>query len=451
MLEWKEMLSLLEAYDLTLVVVGLGVLGLATLLHRLEDAPFSYPILALALGYVAFALPLGLTPPDVHQHGAIAVHLTEIGVIISLMGVGLKIDRPPHWRTWSTTCRLLLICMPLTIACVALLGWWMVGLAPAAALLLGAAIAPTDPVLASDVQVGEPEAEEQPPSHDDHNPPQEPEQGARRPDEDELRFTLTSEAGLNDSLAFPFTYLSLHILAVGTAPSNWLVPWLLIDVAWRIVVGIAAGVAVGWILSRILLRLPVDSERERMTTGVGALAGTLILYGATECLGGYGFLAVFCGALTIKLREHTQQSHQSLHVFAEQSEQLLMTGILIALGGAIAGGLLAPLTWQGALLGVLLIGVLRPAAGLVSLLGAKRLDRLDCVIASFFGIRGIGCLYYLAYGLHKADFAQPELLWAICAFTITLSVVIHGITAAPVMRLRDRRAAGRTPAPAATR
>ncbi|MDX1548360.1 MAG: cation:proton antiporter [Rhodothermales bacterium] len=438
MIELTKTLKLLEAYDLTVVVVGLGVLGLAALLHRFDNYPISFPILTLALGYVAFALPLGLTPPDPQEHGAMAVHLTEIGVILSLMGVGLKLDRLPDWRTWSPTWRLLLICMPLTIAGIAVLGWWMLGLTPAAAVLLGAALAPTDPVLASDVQVGEPASE----VPEDSNPAGR-EEASQEDDpaekEDELRFSLTSEAGLNDSLAFPFTYLALLMLAEGTAPANWLAEWLLVDVAYRIVVGVAAGVAVGLGLSHILLRLPVDTERERMKAGVGALAGTLLLYGATESLGGYGFLAVFIGGLTIRHREHTQQSHKSLHTFAEQSEQLLMTGILIALGGAIAGGLLAPLTWEAALLGVLLVFAVRPIAGLIGLLGEQRLSGTDRLIASFFGIRGIGCLYYLAYGLQNGSFAQEEVLWATCAFTVVLSVGVHGVTSSPVIRFRDRR------------
>lgn len=440
MIELTNTLKLLEAYDLTLVVVGLGVLGLAALLQRFKDSPFSFPILALALGYGAFALPLGLTPPDPQKHGALIVHLTEIGVIVSLMGVGLKIDRQPQWSAWSTTWRLLVICMPLTIAAVALLGWSMLGLTPAAAVLLGAALAPTDPVLASDVQVDEPDAEvskgDKPAGRGEASHEREP----ATEKEDELRFALTSEAGLNDSLAFPFTYLALHMLTKGTAPSNWLSEWLLVDVLYRIVVGIGAGAALGWGLSQILLRLPVDTEQQKMKAGVGALASTLLLYGLTECLGGYGFLAVFIGGLTIRHWESPQQTHASLHTFAEQSEQLIMTGILIGLGGAIAGGLLAALTWEAALLGVLLVFVARPVAGVISFLGERRMSWLDRCIASFFGIRGIGCLYYLAYGLQEGFFPEEDLLWACCAFTVALSVCLHGVMAGPVMRFRDQRA-----------
>lgn len=438
-----DRIDFLDGYDLVLVVLGLGVLGLATLLHRFEDRPISFPILALGLGIVVFALPLGLPTLDPREHGTLALRLTEIAVVVSLMGVGLKLDRKPHVSSWSSTGRLLGICMPLTIAGVALLGWWLAGLPPAAALLLGASLAPTDPVLAGDVQVGEPDRER---PADDGETGEDRASAHTRPEEreDELRFTLTSEAGLNDSLAFPFTYLALLMLP--GAGAGWLRDWLVVDVAYRILVGAGVGVVLGLVLARILLRLPVDTERERMRAGVGALAGTLLLYGGTEAVGGYGFLAVFVGGLTIRHSERPQQSHRSLHTFAEQSEQLLMTATLLALGGAIAGGLLAALTWPAALVGMLLIFVVRPVAGLLSLVGESRLSGMDRVIASFYGIRGIGCLYYLAYGVHHGSFAEQELLWATAAFTVGLSVCVHGISAGPMMRMRDRRLDGRSEA-----
>jgi len=425
-MELTNTLKLFADYDLTLVIIGLGVLALASLLHRFREYPFSFPMMALALGYITFALPIGLKAPDPLKYSAATLHLTELGVIISLMGVGLKIDRLPNWRTWNSTWRLLFICMPLMIAGVATMGWWMLSLTPPAAVLLGAVLAPTDPVLASDVQVGEPEDS----AEEDTDPKEK---------EDELRFTLTSEAGLNDSLAFPFTYLALLMLTEGAAPSNWLAHWLLIDVVYKFAMGIGFGLALGWLLARILLALPVSTEQDRMKAGVGALAGTLLLYGVTESVGGYGFLAVFIGAMTIKHREKTHQTHKSLHIFAEQSEQLLMTVILVALGAAIAGGLLAPLTWKAALFGVLLVFVMRPLTGFVALLGVQRMSLWERGIASFFGIRGISCIFYLAYALQEQPFREANLLWATCAFTIVLSICVHGVTAAPVMRFRDQR------------
>ena len=167
-------------------------------------------------------LPLGLVDPDPRVHPNVAKHLAEIVVIIALMGAGLRLDRPFGRVRWSSTWRLLAITMPLSIVATACSAGGRSASAPPAAVLLGAVLAPTDPVLASDVQVGEPSEDEE--------------------SEDEVRFALTSEAGLNDGLAFPFTYAAIAMAMKGAAPGNWLGHWLLVDVGYRI----AAGLAVGW-------------------------------------------------------------------------------------------------------------------------------------------------------------------------------------------------------------
>ena len=170
----------------------------------------------LGLGFAAFALPLGLESPDPLEQGKLTERLTELAVIVALMGAGLKLDRPPGWRTWMSTWRLLAITMPLTIAAAAVLGWWVAGFVPATAMLLGAVIAPTDPVLATEVQVGAPGEGYEEREAGKHDPA-----GA----EVEVRFSLTSEAGLNDGLAFPFTYAAIAMAIAGPAPGNWIGCW----------------------------------------------------------------------------------------------------------------------------------------------------------------------------------------------------------------------------------
>jgi NhaP-type Na+/H+ or K+/H+ antiporter len=408
----------MQESDIAYTIVGAGALLAGILPRLLERRPLSMPIAFLALGMLVFALPTGLPHPDPLARPTVTEHLTEVGVIVALMGAGLKIDRPLGWRRWSSTWRLLAIAMPLTIAATALLGWWWAGLVPAAALLLGAALAPTDPVLASDVQVGEPTDQED--------------------SEDEVRFTLTSEAGLNDGLAFPFVYAAIAMATVGTDPAAWLGDWLLKDVLYKCAVGVVGGLLVGRLLGRLFFRARSEALRmARHAEGFLALAATFLAYGLVEVAGGYGFLAVFVAARAIRAGERSHEYHQVLHDFAEQTERLLTVMLLLLFGGAVVGGLLAPLTWPAAAAGLALVFVIRPAAGWLSLRGAPGTPAEHWVIA-FFGIRGIGSFYYVSYALTHTDLPRSDLLWAMVGLVVITSVLVHGIAATPVMQLLDR-------------
>jgi NhaP-type Na+/H+ or K+/H+ antiporter len=429
-MEASPAMKLLQSYDLLLMIAGLAVLAAAVLPRLLSDKPLSLPMVLLGLGFAAFTLPLGLEAPDPLEHGKLTERLTELAVIIALMGAGLKLDRPPGWRAWMATWRLLAITMPLTIVAAAVLGWGVAGFVPATAMLLGAVIAPTDPVLATEVQVGAPGEGYEEGEAEKHDPA-----GA----EVEVRFSLTSEAGLNDGLAFPFTYAAIAMAIAGPAPANWIGSWLLVDVAYKLGVALVLGLALGRLMARTILSLPAETELAKAITGMSALAATLLVYGITEYAGGYGFVAVFVAACAIRNYERDHDYHESLHVFTEQAEMLLTAGIVLALGGAIASGLLVPLTWPVVLLGVLLVFVVRPIAGVIGLLGFGGATWPERAAISFFGIRGVGSLYYLSYAINEEEFPGKETLWALVAFVIVLSIIVHGIAGAPVMGVLDRR------------
>jgi sodium/hydrogen antiporter len=400
--------------DLLFALFGVGALLAGILPRLLERRPLSMPIVFLALGMVLFAVPLGLPDVDPLAHPALTEHLTEVCVIVALMGAGLKIDRPLGKGRWTSTWRLLVIAMPITIGAVALLGWWWAGLVPAAALLLGAALAPTDPVLAADVQVGEPTDEED--------------------SEDEVRFALTSEAGLNDGLAFPFVYAAIALAASSFAISGW----ALKDVGYKVGVAVVGGLIIGRLLGRLFFRPRNHKLRlAHHSEGFLALAATFLAYGIVEVAGGYGFLAVFIAARGIRSAQRSHEYHQVLHDFAEQTERLLTVLLLLLLGGAVVSGILAPLTWPAALIGLGLVLVIRPVSGFLSLRGAPGRTTEHWVIASF-GIRGIGSFYYLAYAMEHASFPNVDVVWATVAFVVLVSVVLHGVAVTPVMRLLDR-------------
>jgi NhaP-type Na+/H+ or K+/H+ antiporter len=222
----------------------------------------------------------------------------------------------------------------------------------------------------------------------------------------------------------------------GTNPSGWLLEWLAVDVAYKLVVGLVAGILVGKLLAVIVFRTPDNLRLASRGEGFVALAGTFLAYGATELVNGYGFLAVFVAAVALRRSERHNDYHQTLHDFAEQTEQLLMIGLVVLLGGAVAGGILAPLTWQAAGAGLAALFVIRPVVAWFSLASTTTPKRERAAIA-FFGIRGIGSLYYLAYALNEAKFPETELLWAVVAFTVVVSIVVHGTTASMVTRRLD--------------
>lgn len=382
----------------------------------LKRVPLTLAILCVALGVLIFSTGLLSFDPDPRTWDTATERLTELVVIISLMGAGLKIDRPPGWRSWSTTLRLLAIAMPVTIAATAFLGWAGLGFSLAMALLFGASMAPTDPVLAADVQVGPP----------------------RSGDEDEVRFGLTSEAGLNDALAFPFVHLAILAAAGGLAAGSGLADWFTIKVGWKLLAGLGAGLLVGKLLGYLLFR----SRRglSKLADGLIALAATLIAYSVTEMIHGYGFLAVFICALVIRGSERDHDFHQEMHDFSDQIERLLMMLLLVLFGGALANGLLSSLSWTDALIGVVVVFVVRPVAGLIAMTGSGQPWR-ERLLLAFLGIRGVGSVYYLAYGVNHGDFGDSERLWAVVGFIILLSIIVHGVTATPLLaRLARRRA-----------
>lgn len=413
----------MEPYNLALVVAGIAVMGAAVLPLVLKNWPLSVPILFVGLGIVVFALPLGFRAPHPLEERILAERLTELVVIVSLMGAGLKLDRKIGLRAWASTWALLAVTMPLTIVLTLLIGWWGLELTLPVAMLLGAVIAPTDPVLASEVQVGEPMTGER---------------GQKRKREDEVRFALTSEAGLNDGLAFPFTNLAIAMAIFGAAPQYWIGRWVLVDLLYKIAVGLVAGVIAGRSLGWFIFSSEIGKRLTQSMQGSVALAATFLVYGAAELALGYGFLAVFVAAVALRSYERTHEYHVALHDFSQTIEQLLMALVLILFGGSIVYGLFAPLTWTAALVGLGILFFIRPVSAAIGMF-AGRGDFMDRGAIAFFGIRGVGSFYYLAHGLNEAEFQNAELLWSVVGFVVLVSILVHGVTASPVMNILDRR------------
>lgn len=396
-----------------LLVLGIAVIAAVSIPREIHGFPISLPALQMAAGAAVFAAVPTLPDVDPIRNVIVTERLSELVVIISLTGAGLTIDRPPGLASWGPTWRLLAICMPGTIAAVALLGWGGLGLAPATAVLLGAVLAPTDPVLASDVQVDAP----------------------NEGDVGETPIALTAEAGMNDALAFPFVNAAVAMVAGGAWFGGWLLDDVLLKLSSGLIVGLLCGRFLGWLVfERFGGRwLPNASE------GLAAVGATLAVYGIAELAHGYGFLAVFVAAVTLRSHERDNEHHEVLHASAESVEHLGSALILVLIGGALVSGSLAPLGWSGALAGIAIVAVVRPVIGWVSLLGS-RLDRRQRLVASVFGIRGVGSIYYLAHAAGVAEFPNLDRLWAIVLFVIVLSVASHGAFASMAVRSTEPEA-----------
>ncbi|XAM00234.1 cation:proton antiporter [Phycisphaeraceae bacterium D3-23] len=333
-----------QDYTLIVFILGLAFLAAAVLPPLLRRVPLSLPMLYVAVGMLLPTLWADAPRADPLLRGELTERLSELAVIVALMGAGLKLDRPVGWKRWKLTWRLLGITMPLCILALVLGGWGLMGLTLGGAVILGAALAPTDPVLAASVQVG-------PPGEKDTS---------------ETRFALTSEAGLNDGLAFPFVNLAILLAGAGVTAGG-LSGWLAVDVVWKV----GAGVGMGWLAGRGLAWLIFRfTHPGNIIDGFVALAITLVTYGGTELVHGYGFIAVFVAALVFRAQERSHELHRTLHAFVDQIERLLMAGLLMFFGASITHGLFAALTWEGVVVALAFILVVRPGRG------AARADRV---------------------------------------------------------------------------
>lgn len=401
------------------IAFGLALLGLTWLPDlrgaRFINVPLLYFLLAILLFSQPFGLPL-IDPINNKTHTVVTEYLTEIIVIISLAGAGLAIDRTFRFRTWQTAFRLLCVSMPLSIVGAAALGHLIFGLPLADAVLLGACLAPTDPVMASSVQVG---------------PPNE---GG----EDPVRFGLTTEAGLNDGLAFPFVYLALRLSEHGGLGS-WLIGWAAYDFTYRVAMGVAVGIGVGWLLGHYAFRVSDETVSEQTEEGLFVTAAIFLAYGLAELVHGYGFLAVFAAAVAGRQKvDKGHHYHRKPHQFATQLERIFGGLLLLALGGFVAKADIDLFSWQNGLFALLFLLVVRTLSGLLSMQGEKMAGSEQWAIA-FLGIRGFGSFYYLAYAQNNGTFANIGLLWSIVTLTVLVSLLIHGNTATLAINWLDQR------------
>ncbi|NHK29465.1 sodium:proton antiporter [Parvularcula flava] len=401
----------MDPYIICVALVGFVALSISWVKHVTSLINISYPIVFLILGIVLYLVVDELPWASPYRSQTLTMHLTELMVIVAIMGTGLRIDIPFSLKNWGAPFRLVLITMVLSIAALTALGYWGLGWGLATAVLLGAVLAPTDPVLAGDVQVGPPNSKDTP----------------------IVKFALTGEAGINDGLAFPFVWLAIGLALSAAGEDFSLLEWGAYSVVYKIAAGIVCGYLAGRLVSYLFFHLPDTHDLVHVQQGLVALSATLFVYGVTELLHGYGFIAVFVTAITIRNKEMEHEYHEKLHEFIGQIEHILLAVMLILFGGSLVDGILGSLTWPAVLTALVFLLVIRPLSGYLGMAG-KNISLKEKLAIGFFGIRGIGSFFYLAFALTEVDFAYDEELWSLVAFVVLLSILGHGVTATYVMR-----------------
>jgi sodium/hydrogen antiporter len=415
-----------------LLFAGVAVFAAVGALSHQRERAFSASLIYLGLGVLAAAIigVFDVAWVDPVADAELFEHAAELAVIVALFAAGLKVERALDWREWGTVTRLLVFAMPLTIAGVAAFGGLVMGLSLGAAVVLGAALAPTDPVLAGDVGIGPPGDE------DEHEP----------------HFAITAEAGLNDGLAFPFVLLGF---AIADAQAGVL-EWLAVDVLWAIVAGVAVGIALGWAIAWSIVWLRDRDLLARALDGWVAIAGTLAIYGVAEVVSGLGFVAVFVGGLAFRRYERHHEVNHRVHAGAETAEKFGELAVILLLGSSLTFAGLGVPGLDGWLLAATLLLVIRPVAVNAALAGSRLERPGERAFVAWFGVRGIGTLFYVAAAA-AAESPLPAderevVVWTAIA-CVTASIVAHGVTAGPLQRWMNAHVLTRPPAraPASSR
>ena len=425
--------------DTWFLLVGGLLLAIGLTAPVIRRLPVTSAMIYLAVGMLVGPMGLGLFHLNPLKESALLEVLTEAAVLISLFAAGVKMPVPVTFSRWRAPMLLALVGMTVTVAMIAAFGYYLLGLPMGAAILLGAIIAPTDPVLATDVQIRHP--------------------GER----DRLRFTLTCEAGMNDGSAFPFVMLGLGMLGLHDLGESGL-HWMLVDVLWATTAGIAIGVAAGSGLAYLVVRIRKvwpDIHLLEDFLGLG-LIGTV--YGLSVLVSAWGFLAVFFAAVALRQTElklagappEPQQqlqhdlpetgndavppNHVSIAslVFNEHLERLSELVLILLIGGTL---FLDSISWRALGFALFVFTIARPFSVAASFIGTSTPWRVRGMVG-WFGVRGIGSLYYLMYALQHG--LPEELAMELIHLTlavVALSIIVHGTSVKPMMsRFWGRRA-----------
>jgi NhaP-type Na+/H+ or K+/H+ antiporter len=417
------------------VLVGGILLARGLSASLLKNLPVTPAIVYLLVGLAVGPTVLNVFHFNPLKESKLLEALTEVVVLISLFSAGVKMPAPVTFARWRAPVLLATVSMVVSVGLVAAYACLLLDLPVGAGILLGAILSPTDPVLATDVQTRHPD------------------------DRDQLRFTLTCEAGMNDGSAFPFVMLGLGLLGLhDLGEFGW--RWAVVEVLWATVAGIALGVAAGVALAYAGRKLRGQPPRRVLMNDFLGLGLIGVVYGVSVMVNAWGFLAVFFAAVALRQTElklisldnatpnptplafteaapvawaDTEPpptiSERSL-VFKEHLERISELMLVLLIGGAL---FVDSWSLRAVALALFLFVVVRPASVLLGLVGTRTTWRIRNMVG-WFGVRGIGSLYYLMFAIQHG-LPEPLALELIelTLIAVTLSIFVHGISVKPVM------------------
>jgi sodium/hydrogen antiporter len=417
------------------LIIGALLILMALIGSVLKRLPLSTGVIYLLIGFALGPEGLALIQLEPLASSQLLKLIAEVAVLVSLFSVGLKLRVHPYDRTWHLPVRLAVIAMLATIALLALVGAIALDLPLGAAILLGAILAPTDPVLASDVQVQNPS------------------------ERDRVRFSLTGEGGLNDGIAFPFVMLGLGLLGLHDL-GPYGVRWLAVDVVWATVAGLGSGWLCGFLVGRLVIHLRREYSGALGLEEFLALGLIAFAYGFALLIQSYGFLAVFAAGLALRRIEHVTSGVKPIEIIVEvanpeaerevathpdkapvymtqallsfnsQLERIVEVGVVLLLGVLLSARYWA---FDALWFAPLLFLVIRPVSVVLGLTGSPTPKSHRRLIA-WFGIRGIGSLYYLMYAIQQRLATElAEYLASLVLTVVAASIIVHGISATPLM------------------
>lgn len=405
----------MDLFTIAISLSGIALLSIVCLPFIIRRSGIIYPLVFLLAGLAWGFFRPDTVPFDTSHQFNFSHRLPEAYLALALMSSGLSINKPFSLRGWKIPLRLSSLTLLLSTAIIAIIGFTFLGMDPALAILVGAALSPTDPLLSNDLQIAL----------------------ADEATSDESLFSISGEAAINNGLCLALVSLAVLLSQNSGVRDGTLLQWLAYDLLYRILAAIITGYGLARAIYFLYFRLFPERIQPAIQDGLLAVATTFLVYALAEAFQGYGLLAVFIAAITVRNQELRQQRATLFFSSMQQLERIVWVALLIYTGFQLLRfdfRSLPTAYWMAAIAIVLLI---RPVTAFMGLTGVSMQFRRKAFI-SLVGIKGFGSVYFLTLGMKQGvEESSNSLTWV--TLVVLMSLLYHGIICKPLkVLLLDR-------------